>query len=83
MSTNEITNQVIEILMKYSKSEHKAEEIKPETNLLADLKINSARLVDIIIDFEDKFDIEIDDDAADGVATLKNAVDLINTLVAA
>lgn len=76
-------NQVVEILMKYKKSEHTVDSIEPTTNLLGDLKINSARLVDIIIDFEDKFDVEIDDDAADGVATVQDAVNLINSLVSA
>ena len=83
MSTNETFNQVVEILMKYKKSDHAVEEIEASTNLLSDLKINSARLVDLIIDFEDKFDVEIDDDAADGVATVQDAVNLIQSLVSA
>ena len=57
MSNNEM--KIIEILLKYGKSELSASQIKPTTGLLEDLKINSARLVDIIIDFEDEFDIEI------------------------
>ncbi len=48
-----------------------------ETSILDDLKINSARLVDIVLDFEDVFDIEVDDDDADSVATVGDGVNLI------
>ena len=48
-----------------------------ETSILDDLKINSARLVDIVLDFEDVFDIEVDDDDADNVATVGDGVNLI------
>ena len=36
--------------------------IKPESNLVNDLGINSIELADLIFVFEDKYDIEIDDD---------------------
>ena len=48
-----------------------------ETSILDDLKINSARLVDIVLDFEDVFNIEVDDDDADSVATVGDGVKLI------
>ena len=48
-----------------------------ETSILEDLKINSARLVDIVLDFEDAFDIEVDDDDADRVVTVGDGVNLI------
>ena len=73
-------NNVVKILMNYSKADMPIDQITPQTSLLGDLKINSARLVDIIIDFEDTFDIAIDDKDADGVATVKDAVDLITNL---
>ncbi len=36
--------------------------IKPESNLVNDLGINSIELADLIFVFEAKYDIEIDDD---------------------
>ena len=39
--------------------------------------MNSARLVDIILDFEDAFDIEVEDEDADAVNTVGDAVQLI------
>lgn len=82
MVANELSDKVIDILMKYNKSELTADQVKPETTLLGDLQINSARLVDIIIDFEDTFNITVDDEEADGVTTVKEAVDMVSTKVA-
>jgi len=48
-----------------------------DTKFLADLKINSARLVDIILDMETEFDITVSDDEAETIRTLGSAADLI------
>lgn len=47
------------------------------TRIIEDLGVNSARLVDIILAFEDEFGIEVDDDSADRVRTLGDAVQMI------
>lgn len=52
--------------------------INENTDLLSDLKINSAHLVDIILDTEEAFDIEIDDDSAEQMLTVKDAVQIIS-----
>jgi acyl carrier protein len=51
--------------------------ITDETRLIEDLKVNSARLVDIILETEDKFSIAIDDYSADGMRTVGDAVNMI------
>lgn len=79
MTTNEIQAKVIEILRRYTKNEAALEQASPSTNILEDLQVNSARLVDVILDFEDAFDIEIADEDADGVTTVGDAVRLIET----
>jgi len=81
MVTNEHTDKVITILMKYNKSTLTTDQVKSETTLLGDLQINSARLVDIIIDFEDTFNITVDDDEADGVTTVGKAVEMVPTKI--
>ncbi|MFB3117140.1 MAG: phosphopantetheine-binding protein [Myxococcota bacterium] len=43
--------------------------------------MNSARLVDVVLEFEDAFDIEIDDDDVDKVETVGNAVELIEAKI--
>jgi len=77
MTQDEVFDKVVEILNKYSKTEITKENISMETSILEDLKINSARLVDIVLDFEDAFDIEVDDDDADSVTTVGDGVKLI------
>ena len=53
--------------------------VSAETNILDDLKVNSARLVDVVIAFEDEFDIEIEDEDVDSVNTVGDAVSLISS----
>ena len=77
MTQDQVLEKVIEILSKYSKSDISADQITMETSILEDLKVNSARLVDIVLDFEDAFDIEVDDDDADKVVTVGDGVKLI------
>ena len=48
--------------------------VSEETNILDDLKVNSARLVDVVLAFEDEFDIEIDDDEVDSVNSVGDCV---------
>ena len=55
--------------------------LTPESHLLTDLKINSAHLVDVILDAEEVFDIEIDDESAEKMLTVKASLEVISTLV--
>ncbi len=70
-------NKVVSILKPFVKNESALQEVTAETSILEDLQVNSARLVDIILAMEDEFDIEVDDESADNIHTLKDAVDLI------
>jgi len=78
MQKEEISKKVVEILMKYSKTDLKPEQITDKTNLLTELNINSARIVDIILDFEDAFGIQIEDADADMVNTVGDNIALIS-----
>ena len=77
MTREEIYAKVIEIIQPFVKDQDALESIGENTNILLDLQVNSARLVDIILDFEDAFEIEVDDDDADAVNTVGDAVQLI------
>jgi acyl carrier protein len=48
-----------------------------DTHILNDLRVNSARLVDVIIKCEDVFGITIEDDEADKIRTIGDAMALI------
>lgn len=75
---SEIFKQVVEIVGPFAKDKDALSKISAESNFLKDLQVSSARLVDIILALEDKFDIEISDDEADKVETVGLAVDLIS-----
>ncbi|MBU0505641.1 acyl carrier protein [bacterium] len=77
MEQQEVFSKVVEIITPFSKNEEALKSVSNDTNILKDLGVNSARLVDIILAFEDHFDIEVDDDSADKVQTIGNAVELI------
>ncbi len=77
MQEAEILQKVTAILTKYGKSDEAIKALTMETSILDDLKVNSARLVDIVLDFEDEFDIEVADEDADKVNTVGDAVQLI------
>ena len=77
MDQSEIQKRVIEILTPYVKNAGALASIAPTTHILDDLEVNSARLVDVVLEFEDAFDIEIADDDVDAVETVGDAVGLI------
>ena len=77
MTRDEIFAKVIEIIQPFVKNQEAFESVGDNTNILQDLQVNSARLVDIILDFEDAFDIEVEDEDADAVNTVGDAVQLI------
>lgn len=74
--------KVVDILKPHVKNTAALEAVGPDTNILEDLKVNSARLVDVVLAFEDEFDIEIADDDVDAVNTVGDAVRLISAKLA-
>ncbi|MCK9195364.1 MAG: phosphopantetheine-binding protein [Syntrophales bacterium] len=77
MEENKIFTEMIEILRLYAKDKTHLDQATMATHILDDLKVNSARLVDVIIKCEDVFGITIEDDEADKIRTIGNAVELI------
>jgi acyl carrier protein len=78
---SEIFERVVKILTPYVKNHDALEGVQLGTHILDELKVNSARLVDVVLEFEDAFDIEIDDDDVDKVETVGNAVELIESKI--
>jgi len=56
--------------------------INLESNFSTELNINSANLVDIVLDVEDKFDIMLENDDMDGMQTVKDALLIIDKKLA-
>ena len=55
------------------------EEVKPEASFIDDLGADSLDTVELVMAFEEEFEIEIPDEEAEAIATVKNAVDYINS----
>lgn len=77
MDRKEILNELKKVLVPYTEDKVILEGITEETDLIKDLKINSANLVDIIIDAEAQYNIEIDFDAAEKMYNVGNCIDVI------
>jgi acyl carrier protein len=77
MPEEKILEKVVAILEPYAKDKDALANLSLETNILSGLKVNSARLVDVVLAFEDAFGIEVADDDADKVQTVGDAVRLI------
>lgn len=78
MEQSEIMESVVKIITPWVKNEDALQSVSMETSILDDLKVNSARLVDVVIAFEDEFDIEIEDEDVDSVNLVGDAVRLIS-----
>ena len=56
-----------------------SEEVKLEASFIEDLGADSLDTVELVMAFEEEFEIEIPDEEAEGIQTVKNAVDYINS----
>ncbi|HXD77018.1 MAG TPA: hypothetical protein VN616_04380 [Puia sp.] len=77
MERREILEELKKVLYPYTENKELLEKIDEHTNLVKDLKINSANLVDIIIDAEAKYNIEIDFDSAERIITVGDCINAI------
>ena len=57
------------------------DEIRPETTFVDDLGADSLDIFQIIMGIEEEFDIEIDNDEAEKIVTVQDAVDQIKKAV--
>jgi len=77
MTKEELITSLKKIVKPYIQDEDAFKNLSEETDFINDLKINSANLVDVILDVEDKFDIEIDNDAMEKMLSVKAAMEVI------
>ena len=67
------------IVQPYVQDEEAFSNLTEDSQFITDLKINSANLVDIILDVEDEFDIQIENEEMEQMTSVKSAMDLIST----
>ncbi|WP_420322619.1 acyl carrier protein [Flagellimonas sp.] len=71
-----------EIVGTYLPDDVSVESITRDSNFTQELNINSANLVDIVLDVEDTFDIMLENEDMDGMQTVKDALAIIDAKIA-
>jgi acyl carrier protein len=79
MTDKTILEKIKTIVTPYVQRKEGLENFDEKTDFLTDLKINSANLVDVILDVEDEFKIEIDNTSMEGMLTAGDAKRIILT----
>ncbi len=82
MDKTTIVNQLKAIVKPFVGNQEAFESINEETNFISDLNINSANLVDIVLDVEEAFGIEIDNKSMEEMLNIKAALNIIETKLA-
>lgn len=82
MNKEETLDQLKEIIKPYTNNELAFDNFTEDTDFIADLNINSANLVDIILDVEDAFKIHIDNESMEKMLDVKSTLEIIETKLA-
>ncbi|REG97971.1 acyl carrier protein [Flavobacterium aquicola] len=77
MDREEALEKLKNIIRPYVQDQGAFESLSEETDFINDLKINSANLVDVILDIEEKFDILIDNESMKQMVNVKEAIGII------
>lgn len=82
MDKTEIIQQLKTIVKPFVINKDAFENIDENTDFIKDLNINSANLVDIVLDVEEAFGIEIDNQSMERMLTVKATLNIIETKLA-
>lgn len=78
MDREAIKKDLLAIIDPYIDEKGLTTDISESSDLINDLNINSAHMVDIVLDIEEKFDIMIEDDFIGKMDTVGDALDIIS-----
>jgi acyl carrier protein len=79
MSREATIEQLKNIVKPYIQNQEAFDSLTEETDFVNDLRINSANLVDVILDIEEKFDIIIDNESMEKMVNVKAAIGIIES----
>lgn len=77
MTKTELLARLKPIVATYAQDKEALEALNEDTDFIKDLKINSANLVDVVLDVEEEFGIEIDNAAMEKMLTVKAAMEIV------
>ncbi len=79
MNKQEIIEKLKSIIKPYIKNQEAFDNLTERTDFINDLQINSANLVDVILDIEEEFNIVIDNQSMERMLDVKSAIEIIET----
>jgi acyl carrier protein len=79
MTNDQLTVKLKAIVAPYIQDEVAFKDLNENTDFVNDLKINSANLVDIILDVEDEFEIRLENEDMEKMLDVKSTIEIINT----
>ena len=82
MNKQETIEKLKTIVKPYIKDQEAFDNFTEDSDFINDLKINSANLVDVILDIEEEFKIIIDNQSMERMVDVKAAMDIIETKLA-
>jgi acyl carrier protein len=77
MTKEDIYDQLKNIIEFYLPEDVSVDSIGPESHLINELNINSSHLIDVVLDVEEAFDIEIKDNELEAMDTVSSAIGII------
>ena len=78
MTSEEIYQKLLPIIVLYLPEDVPVTDVKLTSDLTGELNINSAHLVDVVLDVEDTFDIEFANADMESLRTVEDAVTIIH-----
>ena len=82
MNKEEIITKLKEIIKPYINNVEAFENLTEATDFIVDLNINSANLIDIMLDLEDAFVIDIENQDMEKMLNVKAALEIIEIKLA-
>ena len=79
MDKQQTIEQLKVIIKPYIQNQEAFDTLTEDTDFINDLKINSANLVDLILDIEEKYNIIIDNESMERMINVKVAMEIIDT----
>lgn len=83
MNNDQLISKLKTIVAPYVQDEDAFASLNEDADFVKDLKINSANLVDIILDIEDKFDIRLENEDMEKMLDVKSAMAIVSSKLSA
>jgi acyl carrier protein len=79
MNREETIEKLKSIVKPYIQNQEAFDNLSESTDFINDLQINSANLVDVILDIEEEYEIIIDNQSMERMIDVKSAMEIIET----